>query len=86
MINNTIVLTMSLFENHKQVIILTSLTSCKKMMKKKSCLSNITQLEYKVNVKHEYKVELNSLQMIFYIEVIISSPTSEAELFAFNIT
>lgn len=84
MINNTM-LTMSLFENHKQVIILTSLTSCKKMMKKKSCLSNIT-LEYKVNVKHEYKVESKSLQMIFYIEVIISCPTSEAELFAFNIT
>ena len=55
-------------------------------MKKKSWLSNITQLEYKVNVKHEYKVELKSLQMIFYIEVIISCPTSEAELFAFNIT
>ena len=56
------------------------------MMKKKSWLSNITQLEHKVNVKHEYKVELKSLQMIFYIEVIISCPTSEAELFAFNIT
>lgn len=55
-------------------------------MKKKSWLSNITQLEHKVNVKHEYKVELKSLQMIFYIEVIISCPTSEAELFAFNIT